>query len=361
MKSIADYMLLLSMVYSIEYRRDNDEAKLRSMSEINRQWCYQIDTMDSLSRQSGKNDIEQKSQEKSEVEKKVEYLRRIKKCYFANSYIYGSSMPMIEYLLTGYCDEETMRANILRIEAEAKRYETSEEKQLYQDLTQFWDTDDDAMAKAVKRTVERVHEGSFLLQDYPLFFLALQRLQTLGFIDLKMSTHELQGVFDVAISKYIDSQFVDGLDGYYYQTDGVCTPEYLSLVDKVREINAHNNQKNLRKEFETIVKNVCSSESLNKYEHILINLFENIDAEQFLKLFTAYHNSRKRDYWNFFDRRYESRECFNLDKDFIERLRHRLNEYLSDTSIKISGTRKYCSKILELLDKKVEQFGGFLE
>ena len=360
-KSIADYMLLLSMVYSIEYRRDNDEAKLRSMSEINRQWCYQIDTMDSLSRQSGKNDIEQKSQEKSEVEKKVEYLRRIKKCYFANSYIYGSSMPMIEYLLTGYCDEETMRANILRIEAEAKRYETSEEKQLYQDLTQFWDTDDDAMAKAVKRTVERVHEGSFLLQDYPLFFLALQRLQTLGFIDLKMSTHELQGVFDVAISKYIDSQFVDGLDGYYYQTDGVCTPEYLSLVDKVREINAHNNQKNLRKEFETIVKNVCSSESLNKYEHILINLFENIDAEQFLKLFTAYHNSRKRDYWNFFDRRYESRECFNLDKDFIERLRHRLNEYLSDTSIKISGTRKYCSKILELLDKKVEQFGGFLE
>ena len=100
---------------------------------------------------------------------------------------------------------------------------------------------------------------------------------------------------------------------------------------------------------------------LNKYEHILINLFENIDAEQFLKLFTAYHNSRKRDYWNFFDRRYESRECFNLDKDFIERLRHRLNEYLSDTSIKISGTRKYCSKIQELLDKKVEQFGGLME
>ena len=358
-KSIADYMLLLSMVYSIEYRRDNDEAKLRSLSEINRQWCYQIDTTDSLSRQSGKNDNEQKSQEeKSEAEKKVEYQRKIKKCYFANSYIYGSSMPMIEYLLTGYCDEKAMRANILRIEAEAKRYETSEEKQLYQDLTQFWDTDDDAMAKAVKRTMERVHEGSFLLQDYPLFFLALQRLQTLGFIDLKMSIHDLQGVFDVAISKYIDSQFVDGLDGYYYQTDGVSTPEYLSLVDKVREINAHNNQKNLRKEFETIIKNVCSSESLNKYEHILINLFENIDAEQFLKLFTAYHNSRKRDYWNFFDRRYESRECFNLDKDFIERLRHRLNEYLFDTPIKISGTRKYCSKIQELLDKKVQQFGG---
>lgn len=360
--AIANYMLLLSMVYSIEYRRDNDEAKLKCLSEINRQWIYQLDTMDSLSRQSGNNEIKQKSQdEKSEAEKKVDYQRHVKKCYFANSYIYGSCMPMIEYLLTGYCDEDAMRANILWIEVEAGRYETSEEKRLYQELTQFWDTDDDVMAKAVKRTMEKVHEGSFLLQDYPLFFLALQRLQTLGFIDLKMSIHELQGVFDVAISKYIDSQFVDGLDGYYYQTDGVSTPEYLSLVDKVREINAHNNQKNLRKEFETIVKNVCSSESLNKYEHILINLFENIDAEQFLKLFTAYHNSRKRDYWNFFDRRYESRECFNLDKDFIERLRHRLNEYLSDTSIKISGTRKYCSKILELLDKKVEQFGGFLE
>ena len=361
-KAIADYMLLLSMVYSIEYRRDNDETKLKSLAEINKQWSYQIDTLDSLSRQSGNNCEREKPQEKkSEEEKRVEYQRYVMKCYFANTYIYGSSMPMIDYLLTGYCNDDALRANILRIEAETKRYETSEEKLLYQELTQFWDTDDDAMAKAVKRMVERVHEGSFLLQDYPLFFLALQRLQTLGFIDLKMSIHELQGVFDVAISKYIDSQFVDGLDGYYYQTDGVSTPEYLSLVDKVREINAHNNQKNLRKEFETIVKNVCSSESLNKYEHILINLFENIDAEQFFELFISYRNSRKRDYWNFFDERYNSKDCFDLDREFIASLLDRLNRYLSDPSIEISGTRKYCSKIQELLDKKVQQLGGFLE
>ena len=165
------------MVYSIEYRRDNDEAKLKSLSKINRQWIYQLDTMDSLSRQSGNNEDKQKSQaEKSEEEKIVDYQRYIKKCYFANSYIYGSSMPMIEYLLTGYCDEDAMRANIQWIEVEAKRYEASEEKQLYQELTQFWDTDDDVMANAVKRTMEKVKEGSFLLQDYPLFFLAFVRI-----------------------------------------------------------------------------------------------------------------------------------------------------------------------------------------
>ena len=54
--AVANYMLLLSMVYSIEYRRDNDEAKLKSLSKINRQWIYQLDTMDSLSRQSGNNE-----------------------------------------------------------------------------------------------------------------------------------------------------------------------------------------------------------------------------------------------------------------------------------------------------------------
>ncbi len=95
---IANYMLLLSMVYSIEYRRDNDEAKLKSLTKINKQWSYEIDTLDSLSRQSGNNGEREKPQEeKSEEEKIVDYQRYIKKCYFANTYIYGSSMPMIDY------------------------------------------------------------------------------------------------------------------------------------------------------------------------------------------------------------------------------------------------------------------------
>ena len=357
--AIANYMLLLSMVYSIEYRRENDEVKLKSLAEINRQWSYQIDTLDSLSRQSGNNEDKQKSQaEKSEEEKIVDYQRYIKKCYFANSYIYGSSMPMIEYLLTGYCDEDAMRANIQWIEVEAKRYEASEEKQLYQELTQFWDTDDDVMANAVKRTMEKVKEGSFLLQDYPLFFLALQRLQNFSFIDLKMTIPELQEIFESAISKFENVPFVDGLDAYYYQNNGESTPEFMALVNKVIDINAHNNQKYLVAEFETVVKNISSSVNLKKFQFVLTCLFENIGAEQFFELFISYRNSRKRDYWNFFDERYNSKDCFDLDREFIASLLDRLNRYLSDPSIEISGTRKYCSKIQELLDKKVQQFGG---
>lgn len=360
--TVANYMLLLSMVYSIEYRRDNDEVKLRSLAEINRQWSYHIDTLDSLSRHSGNNEIKKKPQnEKSEEEKLIDYQRNIKKCYFTNSYIYGSSMPMIEYLLTGYCDEDALRVNIHSIEAEARRYETSEEKRLYQELTQFWDTDDDVMAKAVRRTMEKVNEGSFLLQDYPLFFLALQRLQNFGFIDMKITISELQGIFDAAISKYDNVPFVDGLDAYYYQSNDVSTPEYVALVNKVRDINARNNQKNLREEFETIVKNVSSTESLDKYERVLTSLFMNVGAEQFFELFTAYHNSRKHDYWIFFDKRYEGKDCLDLDRDFIDSLRDILDKYLFDTSIEASGTRMYCSKILELLNEKVKQFGGLVE
>lgn len=358
--AITDYMLLLSMVYSIEFRRDNDEAKLKSLAEINRQWSYQIETSDNLSRHSGYKDSDDKQnsqKEKSEEEKKVDYQRYIKKCYFANCYIYGSSMPMIEYLLTGYCDEASMKANILRIEAEAKRYETSEEKRLYQELTQFWDTDDDVMSAAVKRTMERVNEGSFLLQDYPLFFLALQRLQNFGFIDIKMSVSELQKIFYEAISKCENGKFIERLDAYYYQNDGVSTPEFVSLVQKVEEINAHNNQKNLTAEFEAIVKDTGSVVSLSKYEHILTCLFGNIEAESFFNLFISYHNSRKRDYWNFFDERYSSKDCLALDRQFVDSLLNKLSKYLEDTSIEASGTRKYCSKIKELLDNKIRQFG----
>lgn len=357
--AIADYMLLLSMVYSIEYRRDNDEARLKSLAEISRNWSYQLDTLDSLRKQSENNSSDkQKSQEnKSEEEKILDYQRSIRKRYFANSYIYGSSMPMIEYLLTGYCDEDSMRANILRIAAEVKRYEKSEEKQLYQELTQFWDTDDDVMAKAVERTLERAKEGSFLLQDYPLFFLALQRLHKLGFIELKMRISELQEIFDSAISRSKNKQFIEGLDAYYYQSDGVSTPEFELLVSKVREINAHNNQQNLSAEFEAVVNDENSSESLGKYEHVLTKMFHNIEAERFFELFVSLRNSRKREYWNFFDERYNSKDCFDLDREFIDKFREILSNYLSDKSVEASGTRKYCSKMLELLDKKVQQFG----
>ena len=124
------------------------------------------------------------------------------------------------------------------------------------------------------------------------------------------------------------------------------------------DINAHNNQKNLAAEFEIIVKNVSSSESLDKFKYVLTCLFKNIGAETFFELFTACHNSRKREYWNFFDKRYDSKECLDLDRDFVDNFRNILKQYLSDTSIEASVTRKYCSKILELLDKKVQQFGG---
>ncbi len=354
--AVVNYMLLLSMVYSIEYRRDNDEKKLKSLADINKQWSYQIDTLDSLSRHSENSDDKQKSQdEKSEEEKILEYQRHVKKCYFANTYIYGSSMPMIEYLLTGYCDDDALRINILSIETEAKRYEESEEKRLYQELTQFWDTDDDVMLEAVRKTMEKVNERSFLLQDYPLFFLALQRLHKFGFIDLKMSVSELQEIFEAAISKYENCQFIDGLDAYYYQSVDR-TPEFDSLVSKVIEINAHNNQKNLRAEFEAIVEDISSTVSLRKFQFCLIRLFENIGAEKFFNLFVSYCNSRKRDYWNFFDERYGSKDCLDLDRDFIDSLRDRLNKHLSNPSVGASGTKKYCSKILELLDEKVQQF-----
>lgn len=360
--AVANYMLLLSMVYSIEYRRDNDEKKLKSLADINKQWSYQIDTLDSLSRHSENSDDKQKSQEqKSEEEKIVDYQRYIKKCYFANSFIFGSSIPMIDYLLTGYCDDDALRINILSIETEAKRYEESEEKRLYQELTQFWDTDDDVMLEAVRKTMEKVNERSFVLQDYPLFFLALQRLHKFGFIDLKMSVSELQKIFDEAISTFEGGQFIEGLDAYYFQGKDVSTHEFDELVNRVHEVNAHNNQKTLSAEFEEIVKNISSSDSLSKYEFVLTCMFKNIGAEEFLKLFIAYHNSRKRDYWNFFDRRYDSRDCFDLDREFIDNLRGVLEDYLSDDSVVASGTKKYCSKMLELLDKKAQQFGEYVE
>ena len=90
---------------------------------------------------------------------------------------------------------------------------------------------------------------------------------------------------------------------------------------------------------------------------MLTYLFKNIEAEHFFELFVSYHNYRKHDYWIFFDKRYDSRDCFDLDREFVDNLRCILSDYLSDKSVEASGTRMYCSKVLELLDKKAKQFG----
>lgn len=349
---ITTYMLLLSMLYSIEYRRDNDERKLRSLSSITHSWSYHIDTLKSLERSASTRHDQPEEKPKDKI---LEYQQSVRQRYFCNTYILGSSEALIDYLLTGFLDEGHLRKEIQAINKESQRYVTSEEKQIFEALSQFWDTNDEDMAKAVKRTLERVAEASFLLVDYPTFFLCLQRLQKLEFIDLGMSIANLQRMFADAIDRYNQTSYIEDLNGYYYNNQDINTPEYEALVDRVKDKNAALFSSISLTEFETIVRDTKSVEQLKPYRGLVSNIFQQVSASDFFNLFMQYNNSRKRDFWNFFDERYNFRECYFVDKDFISQLKTILRDYTSNPNTPITGTRKYCCKVLELLDNKTHQ------
>lgn len=359
-KVVTDYMLLLSMIYSIEYRRDNNAERLRSLIGISRQWGNKLDFIESLEVNSATDFFEEPKESnqniQSELDKLIDYQKVIKRRYFNDTCIYGSSSSLIEYLLTGYCDDDLLQENIKSIALEVKQYETSEDMTLYKTLSNIWDSDDCDMKKAVKRTIEKVRNNEFCLQDYPNFFLALQRLHKLEFIDLEMNQYQLMSLFENAISHSKSVTYIKDLNTYYSQNEGISTPEYNMLVAKVKQLNESNNQKGLLTEFQQIVLNRNSKKSLTSFSTINCNIFKNIATDEFLDVFRSLHNRRKHEYLIFFHERYKIRELYDLDKDFTESLCLIIQDYLSDSLTPISGTRKYCSELLGLLEKSKNNF-----
>lgn len=348
---ITNYMLLLSMIYCIEYRRETNEKKLWSLQNITRSWGYKVDTLSSLEGLSQDNTKKiEDSKPPTENEILHNYAKDVRQKYFSNTYIYGSSPAMIEYLLSGYCSDDAMRKDIQTIEIESKHYETNEAKELYQSLLNFWDTDDDEMQDAVKRILDRVENINLYFADYPVFFILLQRLQNFSIINLAVSIEDLKKHFENAIQKHNLVSYIDNINSYYFPYQEISTPEFEELVTLVKEKNNSLFVDVQLSNFERIVNDINSIESLNSYRGQL-NLFRNISADKFMAQFLRYHNSRKKDYLNFLEERYRFKDCYNADLAFILKLKSLLEAYIKDTNTPLSGTRFYCSKLLEMLNK----------
>ena len=243
-----------------------------------------------------------------------------------------------------------MRRDILAIEQESKRYTTSEAKELYQNLMQFWDTDDDVMQQSVQRTLERVDKTDFYFSDYPVFFLLLQRLQQFQIINLGITTADLQKRFETAIHNHPLTTHIDDVSSYYISYIEISTPEFESLVQMVKDKNNALHSDERISAFERIVRDSNSSETLNPYKGYP-NIFRQITAEEFFNLFLSHRNTRKKDYLNFMDERYRIHEYLNDERTFITELMSRLKTYIDNPSTPYSGKRFYCSKLWDVLNK----------
>ena len=101
--------------------------------------------------------------------------------------------------------------------------------------------------------------------------------------------------------------------------------------------------------FKEAILHLDAGADLKQFWNLPVNIFSGISAKDFLDSFISCHNSRKRDVYDFMEKRYECQSHRDYDSAFISELTKTMNAYLSDRNVKPSPSRKYCEHLLKVL------------
>ena len=342
---VDNYVLLLTMVYSIESRLKANDLQLNYILDLTQSWANQVSYIDSIARSNSDWSDDKKVEDKKDP--KEEYLREKRNKYFKNSFIYGTSKALLDYVCNGDFDQALFVCDVKKMTAEARRFNYTDEQKLMSKLSNFWDIDDEEMYSAIEEVIKGTTEMRYPMEYYPNFFLRLQRLQDLGFADTGCSIVELKRIFQYAIENCTKAGYNEQLNGIYQNADGA-TDEFKELTELVYALNYDQRNIKMGNEFEDAILHLNKNINLKQFWNIPINLFAEITAKDFFESFLKCHNSRKRDVCNFFKERYKVVEHQQLDTDFINRIVELLVDYLNSKA-RPAPSKKYCEYLLKML------------
>ena len=343
--NVREYVLLLTMAYSIESRKKADNPQIDLFLNLSQLWVNHISFIENLSVSHSSWNEDEKQKDLPEDEK---YLRDIRNRYFKNTFIYGVSKSLLEYIQTGKLDEGMLKNEVSNMAIEAQHYFQTDDQKLMSKLGNFWDVDDNEMEKAITDVIDGTKQMRFPMAYYPNYFLRLQRLQNFGFGETGYSVPELKKLFLKAIEECPKNGYVEQLNGIYQNTDGA-TSEFTELAEKVYDINNSMRNEEHGDAFKEAILHLDADSDLKQFWNLPVNIFSGISAKDFLDSFISCHNSRKRDVYDFMEKRYECQSHRDYDSAFISELTKTMNAYLSDRNVKPSPSRKYCEHLLKVL------------
>lgn len=200
---VPGFVLLLTMTYSIESKVTADNQMIEHLLQLSQSWANQISYIDSLATNRRYPD----EKPKEITDPKELYLRKAKNMYFQNTYIYGSSKALLDYIQTGSYSQNMFITEIKAMTTEAARVHYTDEQKLMSKLGDFWDIDDDELTEAIDEVLNGTIARKYPMAYYPNYFLRLQRLQELGFADTGFSIVELKQIFSDAINECIKTGY----------------------------------------------------------------------------------------------------------------------------------------------------------
>lgn len=344
---VDNYILLLTIAYSIESRLKANDSRLYILLDLTQSWANQISCIDSIAHFSSGSGNNKKVVDKKDS--KEEYLREKREKYFSNTFIYGTSKALLDYVCSGNFDKALFVCDIEKMIAEAKRFNYTNEQKLMSKLNNIWDIDDEELCKTIEEVIKGTKEMSYSIEYYPNYFLQLQRLQNLGFGDTGYSIVNLKKIFQHAIENCAKAGYDEKLNYIYQNTDGA-TEEFKELAELVYNFNYAQQNIERGNEFEDAILHLDKNMDLGKFRDIPINLFAKITAEDFFESFLKCHNSRKRDVCNLFEKRYHDAKYRQLDVDFITNITDILADYLSNPEVKPAPSKKYCEYLQKIFN-----------
>ena len=344
-EAIRDYYLMLSILYSIEYKKGTDAKNLEQLLDLTSEKSYAIDfDIKAFNKLAG---IE------TQEEKEPSYLEKVKDGYFGHSPAKnGSSQALLDYIKTGRFNTELLKENILNTLSLIEDKEISEEQQLMTILNSVWTVEDNVLRDTIATILRKVRSGEFSLDLMPAAFSRIKTYVTSGFVK-DPSIENLKMTFKKGIKKAKPrTVYSDKFENTYSFMTMKVDDDTKEIADEVFDFYKGLGKEELIKKFnQDFEKLWVETLDMNEYVSSHYDLLNSLNSSDFFKKFKSAKNVDRQRIAAFIQSRVEySHTAVPEESTFVKQLKTIVDDYIQ-ANPKPSTLRRYCLYISDMLGK----------
>lgn len=286
-------LLFFTISYCIEYKLEQDIAKLNEIKKIS------SDNIMLLSRLDFDNIPLSEDIPQEEDIKEEDYSELFKKKYLPykdNHFDFYSSIA--EFIHSGVLDENKLNSDLHNIKKSIEKSKISKESLIIKKLGNIYLLEDNELSPLINELLESVKKGDYQLMSYPNLFCSLLYIETLGINNFKVGP-EIIEIFSEGIPKgKVHSDYIASFK-YRIPKLNQINERYETIKEIAVEANESLNENKTKEFILQIIKAMDSNNGQSIYD-LLINseyinepLFSLISPEEFFDLTIRLNNESK--------------------------------------------------------------------
>lgn len=343
---VLDHYLMLSMLYSIEYKNGASDENLQELLDLTNEHSLSIDfDMRSFNSLAGI--------EKQEEDRGPSYIEQVRDRFFSYSPAkIGSSAAFLEYMKTGRFDEAQLKADIANTLALLKDKEMSEEQKLMTTLGSIWTIEDKELRDTIAIILRKVRAGNFALDLMPAAFSRIKAYIDNGFVQ-GPSLEALKLTFKKGIEKAKShTTYMDKFESSYSIMTMRVDDDTREIADDVLDIYRSLGKEECIKSFKESVERLWIDQiDMHEYTNSQYDLLNSLDPDEVFGKFAAAKNVVRQWFVTFIQSRFEyAHKAVPMEDGFYRQFKVLCDDYVQKHE-RASMFKKYCSYVSEHLEK----------